>query len=386
MHYMQWIKTDAPARVELRPSGIPGVRTDELRFEPGDVNIQTTGVYGDSELAAQLAAYNGVEPERLLIVPGASSGIFIAMATACARARRRILIESFVYEPILRAAQTLGLHIERVPRLPELGFDLNWDRLTSMLNNECDALFLTNLHNPSGHYLDPERLGEVAELCRARHVTLIVDEVYLPSTHLVLGRPRWSAANLGSHVITINSLTKLHGFSGLRIGWMCGSRALIDSAKLVMDVLSVNNAGPCMSLGKAAMADRVRWEERYVERQRINREALDAWLRGEPRVSAEADNGQLYACLRLNGTASTSGASSGVLPADEFARRLRARYDTAVVPGTFFELDRYVRIGLGMATETLREGLRNISSCLDDYETNDGNAGDQATGGTVSES
>jgi bifunctional pyridoxal-dependent enzyme with beta-cystathionase and maltose regulon repressor activities len=46
---------------------------------------------------------------------------------------------------------------------------------------------------------------------------------------------------------------------------------------------------------------------------------------------------------------------------------LRDRYDTAVVPGRWFEMPDHFRIGLGCPTEILSEGLARLGQALDEF-------------------
>jgi len=49
-----------------------------------------------------------------------------------------------------------------------------------------------------------------------------------------------------------------------------------------------------------------------------------------------------------------------------FAQHLRDRYDTQVVPGSFFEAPGFVRLSFGVDPATLEQGLASFSSALDD--------------------
>lgn len=366
MHYMQWMKVDAPAAIELRPSGIAQMNTDQLSFTTDDIEIKSTGFYGDNELVQLVADHQNVKNAQILLVPGASSGIFIAMAAACTNAGRSILIEEHAYEPIIRAAETLGLKITRLPRKQEGDFEIRMETLEERLREGVDALFITNHHNPSGFLLNPDRMQEIQTRCAEHKTQLIVDEVYLRGAAITKQGQAWSAAECGPNVITINSLTKLHGFSGLRCGWLTGHPILIDAARRIMDVLSVNNAGPAMSLAKVVLKHAETWEEQYAERQRQSRQVLDTWLQQEERVTTYPDHGHLYACLKFLPTVTTDGRSTP-FNADEFTRQLREDFDTAVVPGSFFDLPDHVRIGLGANQQMLEQGLTNISNCLDQF-------------------
>jgi hypothetical protein len=49
---------------------------------------------------------------------------------------------------------------------------------------------------------------------------------------------------------------------------------------------------------------------------------------------------------------------------DEFLERLRTKFDTSAVPGRFFEMPDYFRIGMGMNTEMFAQGLDRIGRAL----------------------
>jgi aspartate/methionine/tyrosine aminotransferase len=49
-----------------------------------------------------------------------------------------------------------------------------------------------------------------------------------------------------------------------------------------------------------------------------------------------------------------------------FAQHLRERYDTQVVPGSFFEAPGAVRLSFGVEPAILEQGLANLSAALDD--------------------
>jgi hypothetical protein len=50
--------------------------------------------------------------------------------------------------------------------------------------------------------------------------------------------------------------------------------------------------------------------------------------------------------------------------ADDFLERLRTEFDTSAVPGRYFEMPDYFRIGMGVNTEMFADGLDRISRAL----------------------
>ena len=45
---------------------------------------------------------------------------------------------------------------------------------------------------------------------------------------------------------------------------------------------------------------------------------------------------------------------------------LRSKYDTAIVPGRWFDMPDHFRVGLGGDTEMIKEGLARLGAALDE--------------------
>jgi aspartate/methionine/tyrosine aminotransferase len=54
----------------------------------------------------------------------------------------------------------------------------------------------------------------------------------------------------------------------------------------------------------------------------------------------------------------------GVVDAGPFVDRLRDEFETAVVPGRFFEAPSHFRVGFGGPTATVEQGLARLSAAL----------------------
>ena len=54
---------------------------------------------------------------------------------------------------------------------------------------------------------------------------------------------------------------------------------------------------------------------------------------------------------------------------DTFDRFLRERYETAVVPGRFFEMPEHFRVGLGGEAAMTRQALKRLSDALDAFRS-----------------
>jgi aspartate/methionine/tyrosine aminotransferase len=109
--------------------------------------------------------------------------------------------------------------------------------------------------------------------------------------------------------------------------------------------------GELLSAAAFARLDRLRERSRRaVEADRI---ALNRFLDEHPQVSAPRLLHGTTAFVRLDGQ-----------PVEPFLERLRREYETSAVPGRYFEMPEYFRIGMGVDNAMFAEGLRRIGLAL----------------------
>jgi aspartate/methionine/tyrosine aminotransferase len=214
-------------------------------------------------------------------------------------------------------------------------------------------IVMTNLHNPSGALsgdADLRAIGSIAETCGA-HV--LVDEVYLDSAV----PPRSTSARLGPQFVVTNSLTKVYGLSGLRCGWILAEPELAERMWRLNDLFGVNRAHQAEALACFAFAHLDEVFAGTQDRLARNREMFNEFIASRDDLKCmRAEHGITAFPLWLGGDT------------EELGNLLRAKYDTSIVPGRWFEMPNHFRVGLGGDTAMLTKGLARIGAALDDHE------------------
>jgi aspartate/methionine/tyrosine aminotransferase len=348
--YMHWAKTQQRARYNLATSGVASVPLRELEFDPARLELFGENSYGYRPLQAAIAAHHGVDPDCVVQASGTSMANHLAMS-AILEPGDEVLIEQPVYGPILDVALYLGADVKRFHRTEESGFAVDPVAVGRALSPRTRLIVLTNLHNPSSVLTTETTLREIGDLARSVGALVLVDEVYLDAVYE--NTPRTSF-HLGPEFVVTSSLTKIYGVSGIRCGWILARPDLAWKIRRLEDIFSATPVHPAEILGVAAferlhyLRDRAR---RVVERDRT---VLRAWLaESDGRVAAPHTEWGTTSFVRL------CGATDDSLP-----DRLRAEYETSVVPGGFFEMPGRIRIGMGVDSEIFAEGLRRIAQCV----------------------
>ncbi|MEP6938074.1 MAG: aminotransferase class I/II-fold pyridoxal phosphate-dependent enzyme, partial [Chthoniobacterales bacterium] len=213
-------------------------------------------------------------------------------------------------------------------------------------------IVLANLHNPSSAFIDDDQMRRIGELAAAVGATVFVDEVYLET----LFDRRWrSAFFLGENFVVTSSLTKAYGLSGLRCGWIAACPKLARRMWDIVDMTYGIPAHTAEQLSVLAFEHLPQIAERARALLERNRLLLNQFL---------ASHEKHLACdPSLVGTTVAPRLRHG--SAADFCRRLRTEFETAVVPGDFFEAPACFRIGIGGLTVPLEEGLAQVSAALE---------------------
>jgi aspartate/methionine/tyrosine aminotransferase len=349
--YLEWAKLRSSARFNLAASAVAPLNLEDLRPRLVDIPINGYGGYGYEPLIDALAAKAGVPTESVVHTQGTSMANHLAMA-ALLEPGDEILVEEPTYEAVLSTAEYLGANVRRFPRSFESGFQLDPREVERRISPRTRMIVVTNLHNPSGVRTADAKLRMVGEIARSLGAHVLVDEVYLETS---FDAPWQTAYRLGPNFIATSSLTKAYGLAGLRCGWIFATKQLAERMWRLNDLFGVSGAHPAEALSVLALKNLPEISARSKSLLAANRAVLKKFL------DSRAD---LLAIRPEAGTLVFPFLASG--HADAFCQLLREKYETSVVPGRFFESPEHFRIGFGMATETLTEGLSRISSCLDE--------------------
>jgi aspartate/methionine/tyrosine aminotransferase len=349
--YMQWAKTSSHARFNLATSGLANVRLEELQVGLSDIELTRDGGYGYEPLQQALAGRLNVDAESIVPAIGTSLANHLAMA-AIVRPGDEVLFEQPTYEPLLALARYLGADTKRFSRRFEDEFRVLPEEVERNASARTRLIVLTNMHNPSGALIDQETLSEIGAIATKVGARVLVDEVYLEA--LFARRPP-TAFQLGNEFVTTSSLTKAFGLSGLRCGWIVAEPELAQRIWRLNDLFGVMAAHPAERLSVVAL-EQLDGVAQFAERRLTkNRELAYRFLDSRDDLEAFRPDFGTIVFPRLK-----AGSS------ERLCALLGEKYETSVVPGSFFEMPNHFRMGFGGDSEVFESGLERLGAALDD--------------------
>jgi len=349
--YMHWAKTRAKVKYDLALSGILNLPFADLDAKIEDIDLNGDNSYGYAPLVDALAEHAKVPRESVVTISGGTSmANHLAMAAAIEYGDE-ILIEQPTYEPLLALAQYFGAQIKRFARQPSDNYRVDLDDLRAKATSRTRLIVLTNLHNPSSAQVDEETLRQIGQIANDVGARVLVDEVYLEA--MFEDAPR-SSVTLGPQFIATSSLTKGYGLSGLRCGWILAEPALAQQMRLLHDVFGSLAPHPAETLSVVAVSKLAEFIKRAKDILETNRIVLNDFF--DSREDLQSVRSQI-------GTTSFPRLLKGSV--DQLYALLTEKYDTAFVPGRFFESPQHLRVGMCAEPELFAGGIERLGHALD---------------------
>ena len=327
-----------------------------------DLTLLYTAHRGSDRLRALIASGgSSLSPDDVLVTPGASGALFI-VATSLLSAKDHLVVLRPNYATNIDTPKAIGCAVSYVDLVMEEGWGVDVGRVEAAVQGNTKLISITCPHNPTGTNLGLETLKGIVEVARRKGCVLLVDETYREVDYGVEGGKVPIAAELGTHVVSVGSMSKSYGVPGIRIGWVVvrdgGLREKFLAAKEQICITG--------SVVDEWVAEQVleRKEEllKEVNKEMVVRRAImERWMEREREVLEwERPVGGVVCFVRMK--KEPAGGTKA------FYERLLKKYGTYVGPGHWFEQpDTYFRIGFGWTTEQeLEMGLEGISKALRD--------------------
>ena len=164
-----------------------------------------------------------VSDERVLITMGASAALTVAF-TALFSPGDAVALARPGYSPYRNSLRALNLVPHEVRCDEASGYQITPAHIDA-LPDSVRGLIIASPANPTGTMIEGDALKRIVEMCAARRITLISDEIYHGLTY---ARTQHSALEFGDHPVIVSSFSKYYGMAGWRLGWLIVPEHLAD--------------------------------------------------------------------------------------------------------------------------------------------------------------
>lgn len=187
--------------------GMPALRAAMAR-----VSEQVTGV--------------ATRADQVLATGGGQGALYAAVQAVCDPGSHAIVCAPYyaTYPGTFRAA---GADFTLVHARPEDGFQPRADEIEAAVTERTRAILINTPNNPAGAVYSRETLEGIADVCRRHDLWLLSDEVYWSHTGARTHASPRALTGMAERTLVINSMSKSHGMTGWRVGWLTGPESVI---------------------------------------------------------------------------------------------------------------------------------------------------------------
>ena len=183
------------------------------------------------EIAKKLKKVNGLDvvPDRnIIITPGSDSGLFFAMLPFIYEGDEVMIIDPS-YPNNYQNTEIMGGVIVRVPVYAENGYQFKIEDFETRVTDKTKMIVLTNPNNPTTTVYRREKLEQLAEFAVKHDLIVVVDQAFeQPVFDGVEMVTVASLPGMWERTLTVCSISKGMGLSGLRIGYIVAEDHIMD--------------------------------------------------------------------------------------------------------------------------------------------------------------
>lgn len=337
----------------IKEAAIAALRSGKTKYAP------TPGIEPlRAAIAERYAAEYGykVAPTQVVVSPGGKYSCFIGLQ-AVVGPGDEVLIPAPYWVSYPEMVKLCGGVPVCLPTDDRGGFKVTPAQLERAVTPRTRLLVFNSPSNPTGVVYTRTEIEALATVCVKHNLYILSDEMY---EHLVYdGKAPTCVATLGPEVerrtITVAGFSKTYAMTGWRLGTLVARPDIARAAGELQSQMSSNATtfGQYGALAALQEKDQARaslavMKAAFDRRRRL----MHAGLNAIPGITCLLAEGAFYLMPNIG----SFGMSS-----QDFCTRLLEEEKVALVPGSAFGAEGYVRLSYATSDETIKTGLERLA-------------------------
>lgn len=246
------------------------------------------------------------------------------------------------------------------------GFKVTPEQLENSISPFTKGILICNPSNPTGSAYSKKELEELVEVLDDKEIYIIADEIY---EKLVYDDYKFvSVASFSEKIkqktIIINGVSKAYSMTGWRIGFTAGPEEIISGINKIQSH-STSNAS---SISQYAAIEAFNGPQDAVEKMRIEfqerRNYIHNAITSIPNISCYKPNGAFYLFPNISNYFGKTYGKYKINNSVDLAMYLLENAEVAVVPGSAFGSEGFIRISFATSIQNLEKAFERIKKAL----------------------
>lgn len=248
----------------------------------------------------------------------------------------------------------------------EDGFKLQPDALEAAVTERTRAVVINSPCNPTGAAYTRSELEALGEVAVRKGILVISDDIYEKIVYDGFSFSSIAAISeeLKSLTIVVNGVSKAFAMTGWRIGYAAGPENVIAAVAKIQSQSTSNPASISQKASVEALeGDQTVVGEMVCEFQR-RRDRIVAAINDVPGMTCRRPEGAFYVFPNVSGLFGRSFDGGTIQDSASLAEYLIEAANVAVVPGSAFGDDNYIRLSYATSMKNIEEGTRRIKDAI----------------------
>ena len=221
--------------------------------------------------------------------------------------------------------------LTRYPLIYDHGWQIDFHGLQQAITERTRGVIVVHPNNPTGHFTKPAEMDQLSQICAARQMAIIADEVFLDFA-LEQQRPQSFTGSEEALTFTLSGLSKISGLPQMKFAWLATGgpenlkKEALSRLEMIADTFLSMNA-PVQLAAAAFLEQRHSFQSQLMQRVCSNLKELDRQLTAQRHCSRLQVEGGWYFVLRVPATRSD----------EDLAITLLQQKDVYVHPGHFYD-------------------------------------------------
>lgn len=344
----------------IKQAGINAINNNQTRYTPASGTLALK-----KAIALNLKNYGlEYEPSQICVSSGAKHNIFVALQAIINPGDEVILPAPYwvSYYEAIRMAGGVPVIAETTE---ETGFKMSPEQFEAAVTDKTKCLILTNPSNPTGMLYSKEAMQALADVVLKHDLYVISDEIYceLVYTGEFFSFPAISP-EMKERTILINGVSKTYAMTGWRIGYSAANHTL---TKAMSNYLSHSTGNPSSVSQVAALAAISQDQQSVKEMKKAFETRRNYFLERISKiddVSCLEPEGAFYIFMNIKPLLGRTFYGEQINSSENFAKVFLEKGLVAVVPGSAFGAEGYLRWSYATSMENIKEGLDRLEHFL----------------------
>ncbi|NPA13464.1 MAG: pyridoxal phosphate-dependent aminotransferase [Aquificae bacterium] len=312
-------------------------------------------------VAKRLKEKNNIEysPSEVVITPGAKMGLY-EVFTILLNPGDEVIVPAPYWVSYTEQIKMCDGTPVIVQTEEKDGFVITADKIKEAITPKTKALVLNTPSNPTGAVIPKEELEKIAKLCVENNILIVSDECY---EEFCYDGEHTSIASLSPEVreitFTVNAFSKSYSMTGWRLGWVAAPEKYIKKILIVQSQTISNPTSFAQYGALAALEDKGKFPAMMKEEFRKRRDYVVEQFLSIPGITCSVPRGAFYVFPNI------SAYIKGDIKNDiDFTTYLLEEAKVAVVPGSAFGKEGYIRLSYATSMDNIKEGMDRIKKAL----------------------